>query len=95
MSVAVCAVAALPHLDPLLDGVRHWLAAENIPHHNLPEVRALFAVEEVTFENTRHSAIAEAFGWPSWVVGVSYDTIESGDTPDAFPRDQLVHITPA
>ena len=41
MSVAVCAVAALPHLDPLLDGVRRWLAAENIPHHNLPDVRAL------------------------------------------------------
>jgi phosphoglycerate dehydrogenase-like enzyme len=41
MSVAVCAVAALPHLDPLLDGVRQWLAAEQIPHHNLPDVRAL------------------------------------------------------
>jgi len=41
MSVAVCAVPALPHLDPLLDGVRQWLAAENIPHHNLPDVRAL------------------------------------------------------
>ena len=41
MSVAVCAVAALPHLDPLLDGVRQWLAAEHIPHHNLPDVRAL------------------------------------------------------
>jgi hypothetical protein len=64
-------------------------------HTLKPEVRALFAAEDVTFENARHTAIAEAFGWPSWVVGVSYDTIESGDTPDDFPRDQLVHITPA
>ena len=41
MSVAVCAVPAMPHLDPLLDGVRQWLAAEHIPHHNLPDVQAL------------------------------------------------------
>ena len=41
MSVVVCAVPELPHLDPLLDGVRQWLAAEHIPHHNLPDVRAL------------------------------------------------------
>ena len=31
----------MPHLDPLLDGVRQWLAAEHIPHHNLPDVQAL------------------------------------------------------
>ena len=43
MSVAVCAVPALPHLDPLLGGVRHWLAAEHIPHHNLPDVQALLS----------------------------------------------------
>ena len=43
MSVAVCAVPALPHLDPLLDGVRQWLAAEHIPHHNLPDVQALLS----------------------------------------------------
>ncbi|WP_434479244.1 hypothetical protein [Gemmatimonas sp.] len=60
-----------------------------------PKVRALFAAEDVTFEHARHTAIAEAFGWPSWVVGVSYDTIASGDTPDDFPRDQLVHVAPA
>ena len=41
MSVVVCAVPELPHLDPLLDGVRQWLAAEHIPHHNLPSVQAL------------------------------------------------------
>jgi hypothetical protein len=29
------------------------------------------------------------------VAGVSYETIASADTPDEFPRDQLVHITPA
>ena len=41
MSVAVCALPEMPHLDPLLDGVRQWLAAQSIPHHNLPHVQAL------------------------------------------------------
>jgi len=71
-----------------------WCDILNVPWLK-PEVQALFAAEDVTFENARHTAIAEAFGWPSWVVGVSYDTIASGDTPDDFPRDQLVHVAPA
>lgn len=41
MSVAVCALPEMPHLDPLLDGVRQWLAAQHIPHFNLPHVQAL------------------------------------------------------
>lgn len=41
MSVAVCALPEMPHLDPLLGGVRQWLAAQSIPHHNLPHVQAL------------------------------------------------------
>jgi hypothetical protein len=70
-----------------------WCDTLNVPWLK-PEVQALFATEDITFENERHTAIAAAFGWPAWVVGVSYDAIASGDTPDDFPRDQLVHITP-
>jgi phosphoglycerate dehydrogenase-like enzyme len=47
MSVVVCAVPELPHLDPLLGGVRQWLAAEHIPHHNLPSVQALLGDPEL------------------------------------------------
>ena len=43
MSVAVCALPEMPHLDPLLGGVRQWLAAQSIPHHNLPHVQALLS----------------------------------------------------
>jgi phosphoglycerate dehydrogenase-like enzyme len=43
MSVAVCALPEMPHLDPLLDGVRQWLAAQHIPHHNLPHGQALLS----------------------------------------------------
>jgi hypothetical protein len=71
-----------------------WCDTLNVPWLKA-EVRALFASDDVTFEHERHTAIAAAFGWPAWVAGVSYDTIASGDTPDDFPRDQLVHITPA
>jgi|JI8StandDraft_2_1071088.scaffolds.fasta_scaffold28660_3 hypothetical protein len=70
-----------------------WCDTLNVPRLK-PEMQALFSSDDVTFETERHSAIAAAFGWPAWVVGVSYDTIASGDTPDDFPRHQLVHITP-
>lgn len=70
-----------------------WCDTLNVPWHKA-ELRALFASDDVTFETERHRAIAAVFGWPAWVVGVSYETIASGDTPDDFPRDQLVHITP-
>lgn len=70
-----------------------WSDTLNVPWLTA-ELRALFASDDVTFETERHRAIAAVFGWPAWVVGVSYDTIASGDTPDDFPGDQLVHITP-
>jgi hypothetical protein len=70
-----------------------WRDTLNVPWLTA-ELRALFASDDATFETERHSAIAAAFGWPAWVIGVSYDTIASGDTPDDFPHDQLVHITP-
>lgn len=71
-----------------------WCDTLNTPLMK-PKLRALFASEEFTFEIDRHAAIAETFEWPVWVVGVSYDDIESGATPDGFPVDQLLHITPA
>jgi hypothetical protein len=70
-----------------------WCDTLNAPWRKA-ELRALFASDDVTFEHERHAAIAAVFGWPAWVVGVSYDTIASGDTPDDFPRHQLLHITP-
>lgn len=70
-----------------------WCDTLNVPWLTA-ELRALFASDDVIFETERHRAIAAVFGWPTWVVGVSYDTIVSGDTPDDFPHDQLVHITP-
>ena len=68
-----------------------WCDTLNVPWLQ-QDVRALFAARDFAFENERHAALAQAFGWPAAVVGVSYDELELGFRPDDISEEHLVHV---